>query len=98
MTATAIDPRVRCVVSTIPVVDGLLNMKRVHGAIGFRRLVDAGLVDKGWDAGPDRGIITRSLVVIGVRPGNPKSIHDWADLTRPGVSVLYPDPKTSGDA
>jgi len=37
----AIDPRVRCVVSTIPVVDGLLNMKRVHGAIGFRRLVDA---------------------------------------------------------
>jgi sulfate transport system substrate-binding protein len=63
-----------------------------------QRLVEAGLVDPKWNAGPDRGIITRSLVVIGVRPGNPKSIHDWEDLTRPGVSVLYPDPKTSGGA
>jgi sulfate transport system substrate-binding protein len=62
------------------------------------RLVEAGLVDRRWKAGPDRGIITRSLVVIGVRPGNPKSIHDWDDLARPGVSVLYPDPKTSGGA
>src|SRR4051812_7718042 len=62
------------------------------------RLVEAGLVDRSWKAGPDRGIITRSLVVIGVRPGNPKSIHDWDDLARPGVSVLYPDPKTSGGA
>ena len=33
-----------------------------------------------------------------MRPGNPKSIHDWDDLARPGVSVLYPDPKTSGGA
>lgn len=64
----------------------------------INRLVEAGLVRKGWDAGPDRGIITRSLVVVGVRPGNPKSIHDWDDLARPGVSVLYPDPKTSGGA
>jgi sulfate/thiosulfate-binding protein len=63
-----------------------------------QRLVEAGLVDRQWNAGPDRGIITRSLVVVGVRPGNPKSIHDWADLARPGVSVLYPDPKTSGGA
>src|SRR5271168_3234992 len=63
-----------------------------------QRLVEAGLVDAGWNAGPDRGSITRSLVVIGVRPGNPRSIHDWDDLARPGVSVLYPDPKTSGGA
>jgi sulfate/thiosulfate-binding protein len=64
----------------------------------INRLVEAGLVDKRWNAGPDRGIITRSVVVIGVRPGNPKSIRDWDDLARPGVSVLYPDPKTSGGA
>jgi sulfate transport system substrate-binding protein len=64
----------------------------------INRLVEAGLVRKDWNAGPDRGIITRSLVVIGVRPGNPRSIHDWDDLARPGVSVLYPDPKTSGGA
>jgi sulfate transport system substrate-binding protein len=64
----------------------------------IQRLVDAGLVDSKWNAGADRGIITHSLVVIGVRPGNPRSIHDWDDLARPGVAVLYPDPKTSGGA
>jgi sulfate transport system substrate-binding protein len=63
-----------------------------------QRLVEAGMVSKKWNAGPDRGIITRSLVVIGVRPGNPKSIHDWSDLARPGIALLYPDPKTSGGA
>ncbi|WP_435021832.1 sulfate ABC transporter substrate-binding protein [Tundrisphaera sp. TA3] len=61
-------------------------------------LVKAGVVEKGWDAGPTRGMATRSLVVIGVRDGNPKNIRDWADLANPGVGVLYPDPKTSGGA
>ena len=42
----ATDPRVKCVVSTIPVVDGLLNMQKVHGAIGFRRLRDAVTEDR----------------------------------------------------
>ena len=62
------------------------------------RLVKAGLVKKTWNAGPDKGMITRSLVVIGVRPGNPHEIKDWVDLSKPGVDVLYPDPKTSGGA
>jgi sulfate/thiosulfate-binding protein len=62
------------------------------------KLVKAGLVKKDWNKGDDRGLITRSLVVIGVRPGNPKSIADWDDLTREGIGVLYPDPKTSGGA
>ncbi len=61
-------------------------------------LVKAGVVRKDWNAGPHRGNVTRSLVVIGYREGNPRQIHDWADLTRPGVAVLYPDPKTSGGA
>jgi sulfate transport system substrate-binding protein len=64
----------------------------------MRRLVDAGRVRRDWDAGPHKGIISHSLVVIGYRPGNPKGIKDWADLARPGVGVLYPDPKTSGGA
>ena len=42
----ATDPRVKCVVSTIPVVDGLLNMQKVHGAIGFRRLREAVVEDR----------------------------------------------------
>ena len=61
-------------------------------------LVKAGLVKKEWNSGPHRGNVTRSLVVIGHREGNPKDIRDWPDLARPGVGVLYPDPKTSGGA
>jgi sulfate/thiosulfate transport system substrate-binding protein len=61
-------------------------------------LVKAGVVKKDWNAGPHQGNVTRSLVVVGYRDGNPKQIHDWADLTRAEVGVLYPDPKTSGGA
>lgn len=64
----------------------------------MEQLVAAGRVKPEWDDGPDRGIITNSLVVIGVRPGNPRGIRDWADLAEPGVGVLYADPKTSGGA
>src|SRR5262245_43065608 len=42
----ATDPRVRCIVSNIPVVDGLLTMKQVHGALAFRRLEAAVLADR----------------------------------------------------
>jgi sulfate/thiosulfate transport system substrate-binding protein len=62
------------------------------------RLVKAGLVKKTWRNGPTKGMITRSLVVIGVREGNPHHIRDWNDLAGDGVGVLYPDPKTSGGA
>jgi sulfate/thiosulfate transport system substrate-binding protein len=61
-------------------------------------LVKAGRVKAGWNAGPNKGMITHSLVVIGHRDGNPKGIKDWSDLAKPGVGVLYPDPKTSGGA
>jgi sulfate/thiosulfate-binding protein len=61
-------------------------------------LVKAGRVKPTWKDGPTKGVFTHSLVVIGHRPGNPKAIEDWADLTKPGVTLLYPDPKTSGGA
>jgi sulfate transport system substrate-binding protein len=61
-------------------------------------LVQEGRVDPAWSSGPTKGIVSNSLVVIGHRPGNPKGIKDWADLAKPGVGVLYPDPKTSGGA
>jgi sulfate transport system substrate-binding protein len=61
-------------------------------------LVKSGRVKESWKDAPNGGIITHSLVVIGVRAGNPKGIHDWEDLARTGVGVLYPDPKTSGGA
>ena len=39
-----------------------------------------------------------STIVFLVRGGNPKKIKDWNDLTKPGVSVITPNPKTSGGA
>lgn len=39
-----------------------------------------------------------STIVLLVRKGNPKGIHDWADLIKPGVEVITPNPKTSGGA
>ncbi len=64
----------------------------------LQQLVQAGLVTHDWKQGPQQGIITTSLVALGVRRGNPKSIQGWEDLTRSGVEVLYPSPKTSGGA
>jgi sulfate/thiosulfate-binding protein len=61
-------------------------------------LVKAGRVKAAWKDGPTKGMITHSLVVIGLRSGNPKGIKDWSDLAKPGVGVLYADPKTSGGA
>ncbi|HEY8461789.1 MAG TPA: sulfate ABC transporter substrate-binding protein [Blastocatellia bacterium] len=62
------------------------------------RIAKAGLIRHDWQGNQYRGIVSTSLVVIAVRPGNPLGIRDWADLTRPGLKVLTPDPKTSGGA
>ena len=62
------------------------------------KLVSAGLVAEDWDAGPFHGMVTRSVVVLVVRKGNPKGIKGWDDLIRPGVSVLTPNPLSSGGA
>lgn len=62
------------------------------------RLVDAGLVDADWNAGPDKGFVSDSVVVLITRKGNPKNITGWADLTKPGVEVITPNPFTSGAA
>ncbi|WP_327048625.1 sulfate ABC transporter substrate-binding protein [Microbispora sp. NBC_01189] len=66
------------------------------------RLVKAGIVAPDWNsgpaAGPSKGILTRSVVVIGTRKGNPKGIKTWDDLIKPGVEVITPNPFTSGGA
>lgn len=59
---------------------------------------DAGLITHDWRSGQAGGMVTRSLAVIAVRPGNPKKIADWSDLTRPDVEVLTPNVRTSGGA
>jgi sulfate transport system substrate-binding protein len=62
------------------------------------KLVKEGLVDADWNATPTKGIVTRSVVALAVRKGNPKHITGWADLVKPGVEVLTPNPFTSGGA
>jgi len=47
---------------------------------------------------PDNSAPYTSTVVFLVRKGNPKNIRDWEDLVRPGISVITPNPKTSGGA
>jgi sulfate transport system substrate-binding protein len=58
----------------------------------------AGLITHDWRATPTQGLVTTSLAVIAVRPGNPKGIQDWPDLTRADVEVLTPNVRTSGGA
>jgi sulfate/thiosulfate transport system substrate-binding protein len=62
------------------------------------RLVDAGLVDPGWNANEHHGIPFGSVVTIVVRKGNPKGIKDWDDLLKPGIEVVTPNPFSSGSA
>ena len=59
----------------------------------------AGLLPKNWQSRlPRNSSPYTSTVVFLVRKGNPKGIKDWDDLVRPGVSVVIPNPKTSGVA
>jgi sulfate/thiosulfate transport system substrate-binding protein len=62
------------------------------------RLVQAGLVDKSWNANATKGIVSRSVVVFVLRNGNPKHIRTWDDLVKPGVQVVFPNPFASGGA
>jgi sulfate transport system substrate-binding protein len=63
-----------------------------------KKLVDAGMVDSNWAADKYHGFVSKSVVVIAVRKGNPKGIKTWDDLIKPGIEVLTPNPFTSGGA
>jgi sulfate/thiosulfate transport system substrate-binding protein len=58
----------------------------------------AGLITHNWKADQDGSIVATSVVGFMVRPGNPKNIHNWNDLTQPGLQILTPDPAQSGGA
>lgn len=63
-----------------------------------QRLKQGGAVITDWHTFPVKGIVNKTPFVILVRKGNPKGIHDFGDLTRPGVGVIHPDPISSGGA
>jgi sulfate/thiosulfate transport system substrate-binding protein len=57
-----------------------------------------GLIDEGWQERlPEHSLAYFSTIVFVVRKGNPKAIKDWPDLVKPGVEVITPNPKTSGN-
>src|SRR5438093_9519264 len=58
----------------------------------------AGLITHDWTQEADAGIVATSVVLFDVRPGNPKHIENWDDLTQPGLEILTPDPAESGGA
>ena len=62
------------------------------------RLVKANMVAADWNTGPTKGMVTDSVVVLAVRPGNPKNIHTWDDLLQPGIGIITPNPFSSGSA
>lgn len=60
---------------------------------------NAKLLPANWQSRlPDNSSPYTSTIIFLVRKGNPKGIKDWDDLVRPGVSVITPNPKTSGGA
>ncbi len=62
------------------------------------QLRKAGLMDAGWDTKPREGTLPyTSTIVFVVRKGNPKQVRDWPDLVKGDVSVITPNPKTSGN-
>src|SRR5690242_17910047 len=63
-----------------------------------QRLQKDGFVTADWHLLPAHGIVNKTPFVIVVRQGNPKGIKDFADLARPGVRLIHPDPISSGGA
>jgi len=62
------------------------------------RLVKEKLITHDWKSKKYNGFITRSVVAMAYRPGNPKNVKTWEDLTSDKIDVIYPSPKTSGGA
>jgi len=82
------------------VIDGLeADVVTLALAYDIDAIAQSGLLPRNWQTRlPDNSAPYTSTIVFLVRKGNPKGIKDWDDLVRPGVSVVTPNPKTSGGA
>ena len=81
-------------------IDGLAaDVVTLALAYDIDEIAQRGLISKDWQKRlPHNSAPYTSTIVLLVRKGNPKGIKDWNDLARPGVSVITPNPKTSGGA
>ncbi|MCD0417310.1 MAG: sulfate ABC transporter substrate-binding protein [Rhodopseudomonas sp.] len=82
------------------VIDGLqADVVTLALAYDIDAIANKGLIAKDWQKRlPENSSPYTSTIVFLVRKGNPKGIKDWDDLLKPGVSVITPNPKTSGGA
>ena len=82
------------------VIDGLeADVVTLALAYDIDAIADKGLIKPGWQKElPHNSSPYTSTIVFLVRKGNPKKIKNWDDLVKPGVSVITPNPKTSGGA
>jgi sulfate/thiosulfate transport system substrate-binding protein len=82
------------------VIDGLeADVVTLALAYDVDAVANSGLLPKTWQTRlPLNSAPYTSTIVFLVRKGNPKHIKDWDDLAKPGVSVISPNPKTSGGA
>src|SRR6267154_2075641 len=82
------------------VIDGLAaDVVTLALAYDIDAIADRGLVAKDWQTRlPQNASPYTSTIVFLVRKGNPKGVKDWDDLTKPGIKVITPNPKTSGGA
>jgi sulfate transport system substrate-binding protein len=83
------------------IIDGLeADVATLALAADIDALADKGqLLPANWQSRlPNNSAPYTSTIVFLVRAGNPKKIHDWSDLVRPGIGVVTPNPKTSGGA
>lgn len=82
------------------VIDGLeADVVTLALAYDIDAIQKAGLIKKGWQGRlPNNSAPYTSTIVFLVRKGNPKNIRDWNDLVKPGISIITPNPKTSGGA
>jgi sulfate transport system substrate-binding protein len=82
------------------VIDGLdADVVTLALAYDIDAVAQHGLIASDWQKRLPHGSAPyTSTIVFLVRKGNPKGIHDWNDLIKPGVSVITPNPKTSGGA
>jgi sulfate/thiosulfate transport system substrate-binding protein len=82
------------------VIDGLeADVVTLALAYDIDAIAEKGLIKPGWQKElPHNSAPYTSTIVFLVRKGNPKKIKNWDDLVKPGVSVITPNPKTSGGA
>jgi sulfate transport system substrate-binding protein len=82
------------------VIDGLeADVVTLALAYDIDAIAEKGLIKPGWQKElPYNSSPYTSTIVFLVRKGNPKKIRNWDDLVKPGVSVITPNPKTSGGA